>query len=567
MKENNKVCIIGIDGGTFTLIKPWAEKGYLPNLHSIITNGSHSILDSSIPDNSAPAWTSIITGKNPGKHMVFGFTSPGSDIANIRISNSQTRASASIWDIFSRNNKKVCVINVPLTYPPEEVNGIMISGMDTPGIDTVYTYPESLKDELNKEFGRYRIEPETATAWTSLSEKKKLAYIDEIHDIARLRCQVVASFLRKYPWDLFMVVFVAVDRIQHKFWGDMDRSYPFFLSNTPDKLQNAILNTYRLIDSFVGKISSLLSDDTTLVIVSDHGFGPRSPDVVSVNRFLNRHHLLKYKREAQGGFAGGVHSMNSIIFDFAKRKLSPRRQQILKKVFPFLRGKAVSYLNFAGIDWSKTKVFADEPMGLIWVNRKGRFNMGIVTPGNEYEDVRCQTIALLRGLKDPKTGRAIIRSVYKKEDVYTGQFLNEAPDIVFSYNDEFSFPENTSLSRLFKGDDFIGRANDVGELLQITGIHRPDGIIIFKGRNIRKGARLEGARVIDVMPTSLYLSGMPIPEDVDGRVLNEIIEEGFIKRNPVHYEDIRRDKKDSAVVYSEEEEKRIEARLKDLGYL
>ncbi|MBN2373238.1 alkaline phosphatase family protein [bacterium] len=572
MKEKNRICIIGIDGATFDLIKPWAARGYLPNIQGIIFNGSHGILKSSIPDNSAPAWTSIVTGKNPGKHRVFGFTSPGTDIARIRITNSLTKASSSIWDVFGRHGRKVCVINVPLTYPPEEVDGIMISGMDTPNADKGFTYPESLKKELNERFGRYRIEPETATTWTELSEKGKMEYIAEVHEIARLRCRVASYLLKKYPWDFFMVVFVAADRIQHKFWGDMDSGYPFFPKNTHHRIRNAVLDTYRLIDSLAGEIAAGLSADASLAVVSDHGFGPRSPNVISVNRLLNIHGLLKYKTHQGGkGMASRLGSIRRIASDLSRRRLSPKHQQRLKALFPFLRGKAFSCLHFSNIDWEKTKAFADEPMGLVWINRKYRFGTGIVEAGEEYEKVCDDIVALLKGINDPDTGLPVFQCVCKKQDVYSGPFLSESPDIVFSYSGAFSFPENRGSSMLFKDGDFMGRVKDGKEFLQITGTHRPDGIIILSGKNIRKGVTLKDADVTDVAPTCLFLAGLPVSADIDGRVLTEAIDEAFIRGNPVEYEscpdDYGRIKTEGGCDYSQDDQKQIKERLKNLGYL
>lgn len=572
MGEMNKICMIGIDGGTFDLIEPWVKKGHLPHIRRIMFTGSYGVLKSSIPDNSAPAWTSMITGKNPGKHRVFSFTSPNRDIAEIKITNSRTRGSPSIWDTFSKSGRKVCVINVPLTYPPEQVDGIMISGMDTPSTDKSYTYPESLKHELIKQFGRYKIEPEMATTWTSLSEKGKLAYINEVHSIAELRCRVATYLLEKYPWDFFMVVFVATDRIQHKFWGDMDRSYPFFKENAHPKIQSAIFDTYRLIDSFIGKIVGVLPEHTSLLIVSDHGFGPRSRKVVSINQLLHNHHLLQYKSLQGNTLAHKVHLMKRIGFDLSRRILSPRQQQTLKKLFPFLEGKAFSYLHFASIDWSKTKAFAEEPLGLIWINRKDRFRMGIVNPGEEYEEVCNKILTLLKGINNPETGLPILRYVFRKHEVYTGTYLNEAPDVVFSYSDHFSFPENKFTSHLFKNDNFLGEIKDVREFFHITGIHRPDGIIILNGDSIRSNAKIEDAQVIDVLPTCLYLAGLPLPKSMDGRILTEIIQDRFIEGNPIRYdkeepEYMRMVRPNGTEIYSPEEQKQIEDRLKHLGYL
>lgn len=571
MKQKNKICIIGIDGATFDLIMPFMEAGHLPNIRRIISKGAHGLLKSSIPENSAPAWTSIVTGKNPGKHRVFGFTSPGEDIAEIRITNSSSKGASSIWDTFNRNGLRACVINVPLTYPPEEVDGVMISGMDTPNNDADYTMPITLKTELIKRFGRYKIEPEGAGTWTYLNEKGKLAYIGEVHQIATQRCNVAKYLLKEQEWAFFMVVFVATDRIQHKFWAEMDSDNPFHTDGTAQRIQHAILDTYKLIDSFIGEIDSVLPQDAQLVIVSDHGFGPRSPKLVSINRLLKMHGYLSYLTVAGRGSKANIPSIKGILSDLVRRRLSPGGQQRLKKLFPFLKGKGFAALHFANIDWAKTRGFTDEAMGLIWINRLDRFKSGTVSPGREYEEVCNDILTLLKDLTDSDTGQPILRYVIKKEDAYSGPYLEEAPDILFAYSEDYSFPEQTSLSKLFTGNACMGRAQSPQELLQITGIHRPEGIIILKGREIIPDTTINDASVIDVMPTCLYLTGMPISLDVDGRILTEAISDAFTRKNPPRYtkESVIKEngQRTKGFKYTEEEEKEIEERLKNLGYL
>ena len=573
MANKARTCIVGIDGATFDLIRPWADAGLLPNISRLMSAGASGVLISSVPDNSAPAWTSIVTGRNPGKHRVFGFTAPGSDIAKIKITNSRTRAAAPIWELFNRNGQKVCVINVPLTYPAEHVDGVMISGMDTPGTEVPYTYPESLKDELNDKFGRYRIEPEHATTWTLLSDRAKTAYIDEVHDIARLRCRVARHLMATRPWDFFMVVFVATDRIQHKFWEDMPDAGSTGPGQTGPSASGAVLETYRLIDSFVGEIAADLPEDATLAIVSDHGFGPRSRKVISVNRLLSTHGLLAYKNERQSVLTQKLRMAKGMLFDVFQKTLPPKQRHRLKKLLPFLSGKAFAYLNFANIDWSATSAYVDEPMGLVWINRKDRFDMGIVDGPAQYKQVQDRIISLLESVKDPQTHLPILQRVCRKQDVFEGPYLDEAPDIVFSYGEGYTFGENKPTSKLFEGDSFLAEVTDSRQLLQITGVHRPEGIFVLSGRNVMANSTTRQASVVDVLPTCLYLAGLEIPKDVDGRVLTEVVDSDFQAANAIKtaqspadaVEEVK-EARDSDV-YSDQDQEKIEQRLRNLGYL
>ena len=132
MKNVRKVICIGLDGATFDLIRPWLSKGKLPNIGRIIKDGVWGELESVIPPVSAPAWTSFMTGKNPGKHGIFGFKKEKQGTYEELFVNRKLIKSETLWKCLSDVGKKVIVINVPLTYPPEEINGYLMSGMDTP---------------------------------------------------------------------------------------------------------------------------------------------------------------------------------------------------------------------------------------------------------------------------------------------------------------------------------------------------------------------------------------------------------------------------------------------------
>ncbi|MBW2173068.1 MAG: alkaline phosphatase family protein, partial [Deltaproteobacteria bacterium] len=265
-----RVYVLGLDGATFDLIAPWVSRGELPNMKRLMDEGSHGSLMSALPAHSAPSWSSFITGKNPGKHGIFDF----------------------IWAIASRYDKKVAVVNVPMTFPPEKVNGIMISGMDAPGIDSNFTYPTALSGEIKRIIGDYSLE---AGLWSYINKGEINLAIEKQHETIDKRFEVTKYLMNNYPWDLFVSVFTATDRVQHAFWKYMDPGHPLYRPEEAKKYGDAILNVYRKMDHIVGYLLDHLSEDTVLFIMSDHGAGLCSNKTLYLNNWLCKEGLLEYK--------------------------------------------------------------------------------------------------------------------------------------------------------------------------------------------------------------------------------------------------------------------------------
>src|ERR1700745_805664 len=136
-----KIVIIGLDSATGDLIRPWADQGLLPNLRKISENGVSGELESAIPPLTPPAWTSFMTGKNPGKHGIFHFLEPQPGSYAMRYANAGSRRSPTIWQLLSSAGRNVGTVNVPFTYPPEQIQGFQISGMDTPSEKSPFIHP------------------------------------------------------------------------------------------------------------------------------------------------------------------------------------------------------------------------------------------------------------------------------------------------------------------------------------------------------------------------------------------------------------------------------------------
>jgi len=218
-------------------------------------------------------------------------------------------------------------------------------------------------------------------------------------------------------------------------------------------------------------------------------------------------------------------------------------------------------LSLEDVDWSRTVAFSKGNYGQIFINVRGRDQHGIVEPGAEYEKVMIQVIDRLRALTDPETQKPLIGPVWRREDLYTGPHIDEAPDIQF-------LPSNMANKPLGTLD--LTSNKFITPVYGNSGDHRMHGIMMGRGPELRRGACIEGARIIDYAPTILHSFGVEVPSDMDGRVLEEIFTEAYLRENPVRVSQQsggEYEAPEDSPAMTEEESEEIRARLRGLGYL
>lgn len=566
--KNKKVIVIGFDGATFDLIKPWVKQGELPNFARLMEEGVYGELQSTQPPISPQAWASFMTGMNAGKHGIYNFQEREPGSYNLRFINARSRNGKTLWRILSDAGKKVIVVGVPCTYPPEPVNGILISGFDCPSTKVTYTYPVNLPNEIEEVIGEYVIDVRIKSAFR---KGNRDFLVEEIKSIEKKRFDLFFYFLKKYDWDFAIAVFMATDRAQHYFWKYMDPQHPLYDKKEALKYGNVILDVYKQGDYILGKILEKNNENISIVVMSDHGFGPGSTKVFYPNKWLRQEGFLHFKNDDSKNIA-----LTKIGKEFKKMMYSllrktknvmvknlPRQiKESLMHRLPSTRSKLQSYLFFSQIDWGRTKAFSDEMWDAIWINVKGREPEGIVEPGADYEHCRNEIIEKLIQLKDNSTEEYVVDKVYKREELYYGPLTYKMPDLTFTLKD---FKYRVRPSGASTEDSRQGVLGEITLEDRPSGSHRPKGIFILKGNEFNNSTELKNIHIMDLAPTILYLMGLPIPTNMDGKIITDAFKEACSPEFIEVDESIMQ--RSDVSPYNDEESEEIRKNLKQLGYM
>jgi len=530
--SKTKVLFFGIDGAPFDLVMKWVAEGKLPNIRKLLEKSAFGELRSEL-DITPPAWSSIYTGKNAGKHGIFDFMHHKAGTYDFRPASSADRDSLDMWQILSASGVKVGVVNAPLTFPPRAVNGFLISGFLTPGEEVNYAYPAGLKEEIKKVSSGFH--PSSANELTLNLNKD--SYVEDIGKELLHLSEVSKYLIRKDEYDFFAVFISETDHVQHWFWESMRKK-------APDKYSNVILNTYIKTDEIVGDLVKAVDDQTTVVLVSDHG-GTYLSRFFHTNYFLHSMGMLKFKTDFKS-------AMRQAFYD---RGITQRLYQFLlsRKLFLLHYLLRPITLSVSDIDWNTTSAYS-LGYGQIYLNVRNREKNGFV-PEAKYEETRNLIVEKLRQIQDPESGRNPIEAIYRREEIFAGPHLQEAPDIQLVMSEGYeAFPWASIADRLFT------------ENIDRSGTHTPKGIFAIRGGEIRPG-EIKDATVLDVLPTILQIFGIPLPKDLDGQVLTSALSPDFVRIHPIKYSDseIKISRQDYEL--SVDEEEKIEENLRSLGYI
>jgi predicted AlkP superfamily phosphohydrolase/phosphomutase len=562
-----RIFIIGLDAATWDVLKKWSEAGDCCNIAGLIRKSANGPLQSSIPPLTPPAWTSFMTGCNPGRHGIYNFMEPREGEYGMRYSNAGSRKARTLWRVLNDAGHSTGVVNVPFTYPPEPLDGFQVSGMDTPSEKSAFVHPPELREELEREIGKLNLEIRYLGAMSTNGRRD--AVLEGMRKLDEQWTRVALHALEKHPCEVMMVTFMSIDTVQHYFWHHMDERHFLHDPALAGRYRDAIKDVYRRLDESVGRILKMLPEDCTVLVVSDHGGGPVSDRTVYLNRYLQELGLLAYRQDLAGGLMARV---TRGIYEAVRGALGSDQKKWLASTFPVLRERMENAAtSFANIDWARTKAYCSEVLAYppsVFLNMKGERPEGIVTESEREELLRSLTDKLLE-LKDPRDGSAIIPRIYRREEVFQGECAAQGPDLVLDWWSGAGFSASASLAEETGQPVLKIRDRAPMKEPEWSGTHRLHGILIGSGPAIQPGAQVEGARLMDMMPTILYLMDVPIPAGLDGRVLTEMVRPEHLREHPVRQEGGAFEAAPAVpnTPYSAEEAAEVEERLKALGYV
>jgi len=575
VEKHNPVFVIALDGLTFEIVHPLIQKGLLPNLAQLMERGCWGTLRSTVPPISPTAWASFMTGKNPGKHSVLDFTHTDQLGKRVPV-NATVLDGKSVWQILSECGRRVGVVNVPMTFPPEPVNGLLVGGFPMPRESSRYTYPKDLASELESRGWNLA---EVATQ--SYSKGHIDEFVESLYRHLHERLEATLWMMHEREWDFFMVHFIETDKIQHEllnFWDMHQREdASSFVNEYAEKLERFFYE----VDVVVGRLLEELETfkDSNVMVISDHGFGP-CYKVAHVYNWLIEQGYLRLKgdpitRVKSIIFRAGWTPIN--LFRFMPASLKRwARKKVDEKYFTKDSGKnwlfkliegmkqilMFPFLTANDVDWSATRAYSSGSSGLcqIYLSIQNHESSDIVRPDHECESLRREIGERLREWKDPISGERVIEQVYTKDQLYTGDHIEEAPDILATFKD--------SNYLAFSGPLFLANrtVEQINHIMPDRATHKMNGTLIACGPGIEAGRKIAGAQIVDIAPTILYALGCGIPRDMDGEVLRDCFRPEFKEAYPVRYQDAKEMTQEREALTGEEEAKLIE-QLRDMGYL
>ena len=454
-----KVMIIGLDCFEPSLaFERWRDK--LPNLSALMDRGTFGKLESTIPAITVPAWMSMMTSRSPGAMGFYGFRNRKNySYDDLFFANSTAVTLPTVWQILSKKRKKVIVLGVPQTYPPKPVNGNLVGCFLTPSIETDYTYPSELKDEIRDNIGEYILDVKDFRT----DDKNKL--VKQIYQMTDVRFQTAEYLIKHKPWDFFMMVDMGPDRLHHGMWKYHDKNHVNYPGETEHK--NCIRDFYIFLDNKIGGLLKKIDlDKTAVFVVSDHG-----------------------AKSMEGGFC-----FNDWLL----------KEGYLKLKLPVTEPKQITNDD---IDWKNTKVWGyGGYYGRLFINVKGRETEGLV-PQNEYENFRSELKKKLESISDHK-GKPMGNIAFKPDEVYS-EVNGIAPDLIVYFGDlrwrSIGTVGNESLYT-FENDTGPDDANHAQHGLYISSV---PGSITSEANSER--------HITDIAPTILNLLNVRIPPEMEGR--------------------------------------------------
>jgi predicted AlkP superfamily phosphohydrolase/phosphomutase len=475
--------VIGIDAASWDRIDPLLAEGDLPNIGSLVDRGASGPLSSTQPPLTPVAWTSIATGTNPGKHGIYGFRSIDPDTREISTTDFNSMNRPTVWEALNHLGESVGVVNYPASYPPPDVDSFFVSGFPAPGGADLAS-KKAVNERIDD--SEYSVKPEIPP------EVDDRRYFDELVRVTNARYELTRDLMNRYEPDHLWTIFMNVDRAQHFLW------------DTEVDGEDAVDAIYRLIDSHIGKLLEKTDEETTVMIVSDHGMCQIRGEI-HMNSVLNSAgHLVRRQRnrEILGVISEQLwrvgHALPYDVKSFGKRLMPGSSLEQMRSAAEVGTVELGEILR-----WEETNAFTFDSMGPVYIHREDQYPDGSVSP-EEYEDVRDAVAGTFETLEHPETGEELVERVHTREELYHGPETETAPDLLV---------EPTEWAYMLYGD-----FNDewIHEPEMRIADHHPEGVFIASGPNVPDASPEVDA--VDIAPTLLSVLGKPLIEDMDGSV-------------------------------------------------
>lgn len=460
-----RVLVLGLDCADPRLIFDDFRQD-LPTLNRLMTTGTWGKLESSTPCITVPAWSSMLSSRDPGVLGFYGFRNRADYSYNkMQVANSSGVKVKRVWDYLTDASRQSLVVNVPQTYPLKPLNGYMVSGFLTPGRESAFAYPAILKNEVLK------LAPEYPFDVKGFRTDDKAILLQRLIDFTEEQYRVFKHLLTTKPWDFAMHVNMGTDRLHHGFWRYHDPQHRAYQPDNPFK--DAIRDYYKTVDNWLNALIEAVGDDVTVLVVSDHGV-TRMDGGICINEWLWQQGWLHFKT-------------------------------------PPPEGK-VTRFDELEVDWSKTRAWGSGGYyARIFLNIAGREPQGII-PSEQAEQVKTELANLLKAIPGPD-GEPLPHQIILPETTYS-QVKNIPPDLMV-YFGELRW---RSVGSVGHGQHYTFE-NDTGP---DDANHDTHGLFILHEPDKHGVGQVEGHQLMDIAPTILHRMGIAIPDEMQGRIIKSI---------------------------------------------
>jgi predicted AlkP superfamily phosphohydrolase/phosphomutase len=538
MTDGTKTLLFGLDGACFKIFNALIEAGVTPFIGELRDRGMAATLMSTVNPLTPPAWTTVMTGCNPGNHGIYDFIRAEERGGSVffAMNSSRDRRVETLWEIVSRQGMRTTALNFFGLAPPRPVAGHTISGFVPYRHLRRAMYPPELYEKIQSlpGFNRHELAMDLDLEKKSIQGLPEKDYKDWIGLHRRREQQwfeITQMLMQDDPSDLTAIVFDGVDKLQHVFWRYLDPDIfdPATASPADLKVREMCLDYYRDVDGYMRRLAEIAGPEARQFVVSDHGFGP-TWEVFYLNVWLAERGYLAWQDESEHDDTG------ALTVDRLKSHVGM-------------------------LDWARTTAFCLTPSSNGVTIRRAEAGASGVS-ADEYEALRRQIAQELLDWRDPATGEQVVTSVITREEAYPGQVMEMAPDLLLTIRDS----------------GFVSILNAKAPLLQrkeILGTHRPEGVFLAAGPGIETGESKKPIALADVTPMMLHSLGLPVPVNLDGAVPAGVFTSEFLARRPVEsgpptltpdpFPEQTRSREERAL--DAEAESEVMERLKALGYL